>query len=88
MKQFEPAVPVAAWAGCPVVLEDRDPVLCVERIVALQSHLTVQATEGAWNAVATTAHKGTFLLRRLKGPSAEICPLRAYEVRHVGAVDV
>ncbi len=83
MKRYQPAAPVTDCEGCPADVKDGDSALSVGKRVAIQSHLTVQATEGTWNAVVTTAQKGTFLVRRLAGLSAETCPLHAYEIRHI-----
>lgn len=81
--RYEAVASVADCNGCPAVVKDGDSGLRMGRLVAIPSHLTVQATESAWNAVVTTSHKGTFLIRRLTGASAEACPLRKYEIRHI-----
>jgi hypothetical protein len=86
MKRAEPIAPEADCKGCPSVVAGAGPVLGTVALVAIQSQLTVQATDGAWNAVVTTARKGTFLIRRLAGSSIEACPLRTYEIRHIAAV--
>jgi hypothetical protein len=53
----------------------------VNALSAVPSHLTAQVTDGVWNAVVTTAVKGTFLIRRTKSLPATACPLQAYEIR-------
>jgi hypothetical protein len=86
MKRVEPIAPGAACKNCPAVVKGEDLVLGMVKMAAIQSQLMVQASEGAWNAVVTTAHKGTFLIRRLAGSLNTACPLRTYEIRHIEAV--
>jgi hypothetical protein len=86
MKRHEPAVPRTACTDCSADLKTGDFVLCLGKMTAIQSQLTDQAAEGDWNAVATTAHRGTFLIRRRTGSSMDSCPLRIYDIRHIEAV--
>ena len=60
--------------------------VCLQKLVAIPSHLATQVTAGVWNAVVTTLDRGTFLIRRPMNLSANACSLRAYEIHHIEAV--
>lgn len=66
---------------CPELLAPCHAWESVNSLAVIPSHLTARVTDGVWNAVVTTAAKGTFLIRRTKSLPATACPLQAYEIR-------
>lgn len=85
MKRKLPAAAVEDCSHCPAFVPNTGATVRASGFFAVPSRLAAQVTDGIRNAVVTTFGKGTFIIRGPQDGSVHVCPLRAYDVRHVPA---